>query len=407
LLIANSDLAVDYHHVLKYELEISLSSRFEFGLSIEKWINDGLMAIFFLVAGLELKREILVGELSTKKNAILPVVAAIGGIMAPALIFLVFNSGEVTSGGWGIPVATDIAYSLGILGLLGNRVPSELKILLVGIAIADDLGAVLIIALFYTTQINWEFVIAASCCYGLIWFINIKGAKSLRWYLLLGVVLWYLFLQSGIHPTLSGVLLAFAIPTKPEIDSAELKVRAEAYASKLAHTDIQSKGPIQDRAQGRILKRIERDTNRSRPPLLKLENSLIGFNAYFIVPLFALANAGVTLNIPITEILESDLTLGIFLGLVVGKAIGISLFSFVGRALGLVEFNDLLKPGHIIGIGLIAGIGFTMSLFITGLAFSDPVNIQLSKIAILAASAVAALLGVGVLLFIGNTRHQS
>lgn len=402
LFIANSNWSSQYFHILEYELEISIASKYSFGLSIEKWINDGLMAIFFLVAGLELKRELLVGELSTKKNATLPVVAALGGIALPALIFVAFNNGHETLGGWGIPVATDIAYSLGIIGLLGDRVPRELKVLIVGIAIADDLGAVLIIAAFYTSQISWPYLLAGGVTYGILWLINVRGVKGLRWYLLIGMVLWYFVLKSGIHPTIAGVLLAFVIPSRPEIDSAVLKRRTEEYAAMLSKTDVDRKDPLEDRQQRRILRKIARDTKLSRPPLLKLENSLSGFNAYFIIPVFALANAGVQLNIPFDEILDSRLALGVFFGLVLGKAIGISVFSMVGKALGLVEIPSPLRSTHMVGLGFIAGIGFTMSLFITGLAFEEAAFIQLSKISILAASAVAAIIGVVTLLLAGR-----
>jgi NhaA family Na+:H+ antiporter len=360
------------------------------------------MAIFFLVAGLELKRELLVGELSTRKNATLPVIAAIGGIVMPALIFVAFNNGQETIGGWGIPVATDIAYSLGIIGLLGNRVPRELKVLIVGIAIADDLGAVLIIAAFYTSQISWPYLLAGGVTYGILWVINFRGVKGLRWYLLIGLALWYFVLKSGIHPTIAGVLLAFVIPSRPRIDSAVLKRRTEDYMAMLAETDIERKDPLEDRQQRRILRKIARDTKLSRPPLLKLENALTGFNAYFIIPVFALANAGVQLSIPIDEILNSKLALGILFGLVLGKALGISIFGIVGKALGLVEIPSPLRSAHIVGLGFIAGIGFTMSLFITGLAFEEEVYIQLSKISILAASAFAAIIGIVTLSMTGN-----
>jgi len=399
LVLGNSQWADAYHHYLTDEFIFEFSEHFSFGLTIEEWINDGLMAIFFLVAGMELKREIMVGELSSFKKASMPLLAALGGMTIPALIFVSLNTGTENISGWGIPMATDIAYSLGIIGLLGKRVPSQLKIFLVALAIADDLGAILVIALFYSNELSWLFLGTGVGIFILLMLCNRFGVKSLIWYILGGLALWYCFLNSGVHPTIAGVLFAITIPVKPKLDSKILKERTAKNVAALEETDIENRDPMQDTRQSKILKAMKKDTQNSRPPLLKLENALIDFNAFFIIPIFAIANAGVKLNVGILEVVSSSLGLGIVLGLVIGKVLGISLFTFVGEKLGISELHTSLRWKHIIGMGMIAGIGFTMSLFITNLAFIDPEFIKISKISILIASLVAALGGIITLLF--------
>lgn len=399
LVLGNSQWADAYHHYLKDEFLFELSEHFTFGLTIEEWINDGLMAIFFLVAGMELKREILVGELSSFKKASMPLLGALGGMVVPALIFVGFNSGTENISGWGIPMATDIAYSLGIIGLLGKRIPVQLKIFLVALAIADDLGAILVIALFYSNELSWLYLGSGVGIFTLLMLFNRLGIKNLFWYLLGGAGLWYCFLNSGVHPTIAGVLFAITIPVKPKLDSKLLKERTARNVAELEKTDIETRNPMQDIRQSKILKAMKKDTQNSRPPLLKLENALIDFNAFFIIPIFAIANAGVKLDVSFLEVVSGSLGLGILLGLAVGKVLGISLFSFIGEKLGIAELHISLRWRHIIGMGMIAGIGFTMSLFITNLAFSDPELVKVSKISILIASLIAALGGIATLLF--------
>ena len=398
LIVGNSAWADAYHHYLKDDFLFEISNHFTFSLTIEEWINDGLMAIFFLVAGLELKREIMVGELSTFRKASMPLLAALGGMVVPALIFVSFNAGTESSVGWGIPMATDIAYSLGIIGLLGKRVPTQLKIFLVALAIADDLGAILIIALFYSNEISWIFLASGLGIFVLLLLCNRFGLKSLIWYIVGGLALWYCFLNSGVHPTIAGVLFAITIPVKPKLDSKILKKRTAINIIELEKTDIENRNPMQDISQRKILKALQVDTENSRPPLLKLENALIDFNAFFIIPIFAIANAGVKLDVSILEVISSSLGLGILLGLAIGKVIGISLFAFIGKQLGVAELHTSLRWGHIVGMGMIAGIGFTMSLFITNLAFANSELIKVSKISILIASLIAAIIGVIILL---------
>ena len=302
----------------------------------------------------------------------MPLLAALGGMVVPALLFASLNAYTNTSGGWGIPMATDIAYSLGIIGLLGKRIPAQLKIFLVALAIADDLGAILVIALFYSHEISTAFLGSGLGVFALLLLCNRLGLKNLAWYILGGIIMWYFFLNSGIHPTIAGVLFAVTIPVRPKLDSKLLAQRTSINIKKLEKTDIENRDPMEDRRQRKILRSIKRDTENSRPPLLKLENSLINFNAFIIIPIFAIANAGVKLDVSLSEVLGSSLGLGILLGLAAGKAIGISLFSFLGVKLGISELHPTLRWKQIIGMGMIAGIGFTMSLFVTNLAFTDP-----------------------------------
>lgn len=399
LVLGNSQWADAYHHYLTDEFLLGLSKHFTFSLTIEEWINDGLMAIFFLVVGMELKREIMVGELSSFKKASMPLLGALGGMVVPALFFIALNFGTENMSGWGIPMATDIAYSLGIIGLLGKRVPAQLKIFLVALAIADDLGAILVIALFYSNELSWLYLGAGGSIFILLMLCNRFGMKNLFWYMLGGVALWYCFLNSGVHPTIAGVLFAITIPVKPKLDSKILKERTAKNVAALEETNIENRDPMQDERQGEILKAMKKDTQNSRPPLLKLENALIDFNAFFIIPIFAIANAGVKLDVSFLEVVSGSLGLGILLGLAVGKVLGISLFAFIGEKLGIAELHISLRWRHIIGMGMIAGIGFTMSLFITNLAFSDPELVKVSKISILIASLIAALGGIATLLF--------
>ena len=407
LLLANSQWAGAYHHFLGDELLFEFSEHLSFGLTIEEWINDGLMAIFFLVAGLELKREVMVGELSSIKKASAPLLAALGGMAVPALIFISLNLGTENIKGWGIPMATDIAYSLGIIGLLGKNVPRQLKTFLIALAIADDIGAILVIALFYSNELSWIYLGSGMGAFGLLLLMNWTGIKNLIWYIIIGIILWYCFLNSGIHPTIAGVLFAITIPIVPKLDSKILKERTATNVTNLEKTELEKLNPLQDKKQQIILKAIKTDTENSRPPLLKLENSLVDFNSFFIIPIFAVANAGVELDVNLIEVVSGSLGLGILLGLAIGKVTGIGIFTLIGQKLGVSELHITLNWKHIIGIGMIAGIGFTMSLFITNLAFNDQELIKISKISILIASLLAAIGGAVILLLTSNKGRKN
>jgi len=339
LLLANSIWGYAYAHFWHQPLA---------GLTIELWINDGLMAVFFLLVGLEIEREIYIGELSTFRHATLPIVAAVGGMLVPAGIHLFLNTGTATASGAGIPMATDIAFALGILSLAGKAVPPALKVFLAALAIIDDLGAIVVIALFYTEQLSTLYLSVALLIFAFLFFIGKKGITNGWIYGLGGLVLWYCMFRSGVHATISGVLLAFAIPT--------------------------GKGGDQSLSA-------------------RLQHFLHPVVAFFIVPIFALANTGIILSGEILHTLGSLNSLGIMMGLTLGKPIGIFLFCAAAVKIKTASLPSGVTWKHILAAGMLAGIGFTMSIFITILAFPDPAIIVSSKVAILVASIVSALIG--------------
>jgi len=322
------------------------------GLSVELWINDALMAVFFLLIGLELERELQNGELSDLRNALLPIVAAAGGIAVPALIHFTLNAGTPTQAGMGIPMATDIAFALGVLALLGNRVPASLKIFLTALAVMDDLGAIIVIALFYTAELAFLYLLGALATFAVLLLMNRRLRVMALWpYLLGGALMWFLMLKSGVHATIAGVLLAFAIPYSARQDDAA-------------------------------------------SPSHRLEHALHKPVAFGILPVFALANTGIVIGADWAGELLSANSLGILAGLVLGKPVGIVLFSFAAVALGLCRLPLDLAWRHVLGAGLLGGIGFTMSIFITNLAFAtQPEVVNAAKMAILAASLCAGVLG--------------
>lgn len=329
------------------------------GHSLTHWINDGLMTIFFLLIGLELEREIYHGELSNIKNASLPIMAALGGMLIPAGIFLALNYKTATQNGAGIPMATDIAFAIGILSLLGNKVPASLKIFLTALAVIDDLGAIIIIAIFYTQSISFLNLAIALGIWGFLFILNRKKIHNLIPYLIGGVAMWYFMLNSGVHATITGVILAFVIPFG---DGGENSV---SY---------------------------------------KIQHFLHKPVAFFILPLFAIANTAITISSDWHQGLNHPNTLGIILGLVIGKPLGIVLFSSIGVTAGLCALPKSLRWAHILGAGMLGGIGFTMSIFITILAFKDPETIVFSKIAILIASFLSGIFGFIYLKYILNNR---
>lgn len=343
LLIANSAFGPSYQHFWHSYVA---------GLSIEHWINDALMAIFFLLIGLELQRELYSGELSSLKNALLPIFAAAGGIAVPALIHFSMNGGTPTQAGIGIPMATDIAFALGVLALLGSRVPASLKIFLTALAVIDDLGAIIVIAVFYTTELAMLYLIAALAVFAALFALNrVLRVMSLTPYLLGGAIMWFFMLKSGIHATIAGVLLAFTIPFSHKEDDAE-------------------------------------------SPSHRLEHILHKPVAFLILPIFALANTGIVIGADWAQELTSSNSLGIIAGLVVGKPIGIMLFTFLAVILGISRLPLDLEWRHVLGAGLLGGIGFTMSIFITNLAFTGEAEIiNASKMAILLASLSAGIIG--------------
>lgn len=356
------------------------------------WVNDGLMAIFFFLVGLEIKREVLVGELSTVKQATLPFFAAIGGMVVPALLFVFLNYDKPGADGWGVPMATDIAFSLGILSLLGKRVPLSMKIFLTAFAIVDDIGAVLVIALFYSGKIYLTALYIALGLFGILILLNIFNVRKKTIYILIAAVIWYFFLKSGLHPTIAGIMVAFTIPISSKIRASEFVAEIEEGLKvfKKAPND-----PGEKLLNYKQLSSVEAITYASKhvePPLQQLEHGLHGFVAFFVLPVFALANAGVALG-DAGAALSSALTINIALGLLVGKTVGVGLLSWISVKLNLAGLPTGIKWMHLIALGMLGGVGFTMALFIANLAFTDPELINQAKTGIILGSTIAGVGG--------------
>jgi len=364
--------------------------------SLHHWINDGLMAVFFFVVGLEIKREVLVGELASPRRAALSVAAALGGMIAPALLYVLFNAGGPGAAGWGIPMATDIAFALGVLALLGSRVPLALKVFLTAIAIVDDLGAVLVIAFFYTASIEATALWVAAVVMALLIVVNKSGARSVIPYAVLGLILWVAVLKSGLHATLAGVLLAMTIPARRLIDAPEFLRRAKGYLAEIEE-DLKPGHSAPTEDQRDAIHSLEVAAEEIETPLARLEHGLHPWVAFLIIPLFALANAGVALGGDVGAVLGSPVTLGVIVGLVVGKQIGVLAFSWAAVRLGIAELPAGVTWREVWGVSLLCGIGFTMSLFIASLAFADAALLDAAKIGILAASLIAGIAGTLVL----------
>ena len=330
--IANSDFGSYYFELFSTQLGINFG-QLNASMSLLHWINDVLMAIFFLVVGLEIKREMLIGELSSVKKASFPIIAAIGGMIVPAILYISLNPDHIT--GFGVPMATDIAFALGILMLLGNKVNPAIKLFLVTLAVVDDLGAIVVVAIFYTNELHFEYFLYAFAVYSIIWFLNYKNVQKLTPYIILGVFLWIFIHKTGIHSTIAGVLLAFAIPLNKKADLEE----------SVEHLSVDN-------------------------PLVKLEHALHNFSAFIIMPLFAFANAGVIIDF--SNVIEHQLiVLGVAIGLIIGKPIGIFSFTYLATKLKISVKPENVTWNDIFAVGFLGGIGFTMSIFISHLAFSD------------------------------------
>ncbi len=388
VIIANSSLSQLYYDIWHLPLGLHLGE-LNISMTLTYWIDDGLMALFFLMVGLEIKRELIVGELSSLDKAAFPIVAAIGGMIIPALIYVISNPDQPI--GFGIPMATDIAFALGILMLLGDKVNPALKLFLVALAVVDDLGAVVVVATVYTAELHTEYFLLAALIYALIWLLNFKGVKSLWPYLILGIALWFYIHAIGIHATIAGVLLAFAIPISSKIDEQVFLVNQKKSIIEFEQyiDDI----PILNHHQIDALENIAHSYDNVQNPLVKLEHHLHGFSAFFIMPLFAFSNAGVLIDFSgVSQHLS--VVLGVILGLVIGKPLGIFAFTYLATKFKLINKPDNLTWSEIIAVGFLAGIGFTMSIFITHLAFVDETLIDAVKLGIFIASFIAAVLGV-------------
>ncbi|MEQ8625481.1 MAG: Na+/H+ antiporter NhaA [Vicingaceae bacterium] len=392
LIWVNSPFAESYHHLWETHFKIGFGDHI-IDKDLHHWINDGLMAIFFFVVGLEIKREIMAGDLSSWKKASLPIAAAVGGMIFPAIIFAIFNFNTPTESGWGVPMATDIAFTLGVLSLLGNKVPLSLKIFLTALAIVDDLGAVLVIAFFYTDNLLLLYLE-----YGLGFFLflslgNALGIRNTAFYAIIGICgLWVAFLLSGVHATIAGVLLAMTIPSKAKINKFGFIRRVDTLLNKLQKTKALSGAYISDEQQ-EIIEDIKEERSKVETPLQKLEYALNPIVSFLILPLFALANSGVEIHAEVWSELLQPVSIGIILGLLLGKFLGIVSFSALFVKLGISELPKNVNWGTLAGAAIMAGIGFTMSIFISELAFQDPMVKSQAKLAILLASTLAGIVG--------------
>ena len=392
LILANSPWQEAYHHFWENHIKFGIGD-YVIDKTLHHWINDGLMAIFFFVVGLELKREILGGELSNPRNAILPVAAGLGGMIFPALLYLVFNTTGEAQNGWGIPMATDIAFALGVLFLLGDRVPASLKLFLTALAIADDIGAVLVIAFFYTSDISYVSLLVGSAFLLLLILSNVLGVRSTVYYGILGIGgLWMAFLLSGVHATIAGVLAAFTIPATVRIDEIGFVEKMKMYIEKFKNADPNG-APTVTPKQLHILEDMRTLSKLAMTPLQRLEHGMHPFVTYIVMPIFALANAGVTLSTETASSTTSYVAIGVVVGLLVGKFIGIVGVSSLMVKLKIASLPEGMNFRHLIGAGFLASIGFTMSLFVANLAFKNNDLIQQAKIGILIASLIGGLLG--------------
>jgi NhaA family Na+:H+ antiporter len=396
LLWANSPMKGYYESLWEYDFILGLEP-FELKKSLLHWINDGMMAIFFFVVGLEIKREFIAGELSSFRQAIFPVFGAVGGMIVPILVFISFGFASEMSQGWGIPMATDIAFSLAILGILGKKVPLSLKIFLTALAIVDDLGAVLVIAMFYSNTILWYYLFFALGLLLILFAANYFNVQNLYLYTYIGFIIWLLFLKSGIHPTIAGVLVAFSIPMRPKIHINEFIPKIKEGLKHFTSLPKDDKKFVMSNKQLAAIDHVESLVKKTQSPLQMIEHNLSGVVNYLILPLFALANAGVTILSPGSPLssgaILNDLSIAIAVSLVFGKAIGISLFSWLA-----VKLKLSVKPRNIpwkafIGLSFIGGIGFTMSLFISSLAFETQELMNQAKIGIFFGSIAAGLIG--------------
>jgi len=369
-----------------------------FAKTIGVWIDDALMGFFFLLVGLEIKREMVVGELSSPRKAALPIAAALGGMIVPAAIYAAINWGEPTIRGWGVPMATDIAFALGVLSLVGRSIPASLRVFLTSLAIVDDLGALLIIALFYTDDLAVNYLGLAGAVTAVLIVLNLMHVRHPIVYMLISMPLWYFIYKSGVHATLTGVILAMTIPVTGRVEARRFIDATEIALDEFRKSDEPNRPIRANPTQLAAAIAIIRNCRQVLPPLNRIEHALIPWVAFFIVPVFALANAGVTLGEGTGQLVTSDVSIGIALGLLIGKPVGVVGFSWLALKLGIGSLPSGSSWRQLIGAGFLAGIGFTMALFIGGLAFVEPQNNDAAKIAVLGASAIAGIIGFVILL---------
>lgn len=394
LVWANSSFGASYQSLWQYKIGFT-TENFELNKPLILWINDGFMAIFFFLIGLEIKREFLIGELNSLKKLAFPLFGALGGMLVPVLLFFMLNQNLETNRGWGIPMATDIAFALAVLKLLGNKVPLSLKIFLTAFAIVDDIGAVIVIAIFYSSSINVTMLISAFVLLGILYMMSFKGYYSKFLLITFSIIIWTLFLKSGIHPTLAGILLAFSVPIRQKLNTPAFIDNLVAITNSIKQ-GTQLKTSILSKEQIEQIDNLEVWTQKYRSPLQHLENKLHNWVAYFIIPVFALANAGVILNSTLN--IDTVLIKNIAIALVLGNSIGISTIVLLAKKIKLIDVPIDISNSQIIGVSFLAGIGFTMAIFIATLAFEgSPAFIDSAKIGILIGSLISALIGYTIL----------
>ena len=394
LVIANTAAHAAFESLLHVEIGFEIG-RWTFAQSLKHWIDDGLMALFFFVIGLEVKREMVVGELSKPRQALLPVVAALGGMLVPAAIYVALNAGGAGLRGWGIPMATDIAFVLGVLTVLGSKAPAGLKLFVTALAIADDIGAILVIALFYSSGISLTWLAAGAVLLAVLALLNALKVDSAVPYALLGVAVWFCFLNSGVHATIAGVLVAFTIPTRARLSPLEFVERSRDRLEAIELVDDPDAHVLDDDVQQNCALELGHDSVLIASPLQRMEHALHPLTTFLVLPLFALANANLRLvGLDVGALLVQPVTLGVFFGLLIGKPVGIAAFSWLAVKMGLTELPKGLSWRHVIGGGVLGGIGFTMSLFVANLAFrADAMLLDEAKLAVLGTSVVAGIAG--------------
>ena len=389
LVWVNSPLGDHYKDLWSTPITIDLRL-FTIDEDLQHLVNDGLMTIFFFLVGLEIKRELVHGELSAPRRALLPAAAALGGMALPAAIYLVFNLGDNAEAGWGIPMATDIAFAIGVLSLVGRRVPFGVKIFLLALAILDDIGAILVIALFYTSDLALDSLGLAAALFALIFAMNNRGVRNVNLYVVVGALMWVAMLKSGVHPTITGVVLGLMTPAVPFYDRSGFGAAVERLVTTFRAAEVRGAKNDEDE----LLKQVEDVTTGSQAPLERLEAALHPWVSFGVMPIFALANAGVEISGDVvTASVSSATTQGVVLGLLVGKLVGILFATWLAVRLGVASLPDGANWLHVSGVALVGGIGFTVSLFITGLAFEDPALVDEARIGIMAASVVAGAAG--------------
>ena len=398
LLFANTEgLYESYEHALHTYIALGIpDTPFYLKMSLLHWINDGLMAVFFLLIGLEIKREVQVGELSNMRAATLPIVAAVGGVVVPALIYILFNMGTVGQAGWAIPTATDIAFAVGCLALLGSRIPFGLKVFLTAVAVVDDLMAVLVIALFYSSGINFTALGIGFAILALLFMANVLGFRSLLLYLGLGSLVWLAFLQSGIHATIAGVLVALTIPARYQINESTFSRRVNKLMDEFENDEVDMTPMLTNEHHQSIVLELEEACEQVQAPLQKLEHELHPWVSFLIMPIFAFANAGVHLELSGLSGENTLIVVGVALGLLIGKPVGILLTSWLAVRFGIASLPSGVSWLQMVGVSSLAGIGFTMSLFIASLGLPAAL-LAGAKIGILSASLLSAIIGLAIL----------